>query len=213
MALRILLADDHQIVRESFRALLEADPAFEVVADVGDGDAAVKAALALKPDVIIMDMTMPILDGTAATRRIMHELPSTRILAMSMHSHHQFITAMLSAGATGYVFKSCQAKELIAAIRMVAAGKTYFPPGLKLPTPTFSTSARPAMPAASRLSDREREVLKLIGDGYETSEIADRLKLSDKTIATHREHIMNKLGIPTIAGLTKYAIREGLCTV
>lgn len=214
MAIRIMLADDHKIVRESFRALLEAEKTFEVVADVGDGEEAVRMALELKPDVIVMDMTMPNLDGTGATRRILAQLPQTRIIALSMHTHHQFISAMLSAGAAGYVLKTCQSKELIAAIRMIAGGKTYISPGIILPAK--ATAPRPIgspPPSLTRLSEREREVLKLIADGYGTQEIATKLSMAEKTVATHREHIMGKLGITNIAGLTKYAIREGLSAV
>jgi len=209
-----MLADDHKIVRESFRALLEADPNFKVVADVGDGEEAVRVALDLKPDVIVMDITMPNLDGPGATRRILHQLPKTKIIALSMHTHHQFVSIMLTAGVSGYVLKSCQAKELIAAIRLVAAGKTYFSPGIKV-KPSISSSPLKGMVGTplSRLSDREREVLKLFADGFETREIAHKLEMSEKTVATHREHIMDKLGITTIAGLTKYAIREGLSTI
>lgn len=214
MALRILLADDHKIVRESFRALLEAETNFEVVADVGDGEEAVRKAIELKPDVIVMDMTMPNLDGSGATRRILAQLPGTRIIALSMHTHHQFISGMLAAGASGYILKTCKARELIAAIRMVAAGKTYMSPEIKLPQPAANTrSAGMAQGTIARLSDREREVLKLIADGCETHEIAKRLQMAEKTVATHREHIMGKLGITNIAGLTKIAIREGLTAI
>lgn len=208
-----MLADDHKIVRESFRALLETETNFEVIADVGDGEEAVRVALELKPDIIVMDMTMPNLDGTGATRRILAQLPQTRIIALSMHTHHQFISGMLTAGASGYILKTCKARELIAAIRMVAAGKTYLSPGIKLPSsPQQSAGGTPMSPLA-RLSTREREVLKLIADGYETNEIAKRLQMADKTVATHREHIMEKLGIQNIAGLTKIAIREGLTVI
>ncbi len=208
-----MLADDHKIVRESFRALLEAETNFEVVADVGDGEEAVRTALELKPDIIVMDMTMPNLDGSGATRRILSQLPQTRIIALSMHTHHQFITGMLSAGASGYILKTCKAHDLIAAIRMVAAGKTYMSPGIKLAAASHQSAGGHPQSPLSRLSTREREVLKLIADGYETSEIAKRLEMAEKTVATHREHIMDKLGIPNIAGLTKIAIREGLSVI
>jgi DNA-binding NarL/FixJ family response regulator len=209
MELRILLADDHKIVRESFRALLEAETQFEVVADVGDGEEAVAMALKLKPDIVVMDMTMPNLDGTGATQRILAQLPKTRIIALSMHSHHQFVTGMLNAGAAGYILKTCKARELIAAIRMVASGKTYISPEIKLSAPRQPVNPGPQSPLAS-LSDREREVLKLIADGHETNEIAIRLQMAEKTVASHREHIMKKMGVSNIAGLTKIAIKEGL---
>jgi len=204
-----MLADDHKIVRESFRALLEAETQFEVVADVGDGEEAVAMALKLKPDIIVMDMTMPNLDGTGATQRILAQLPKTRIIALSMHSHHQFVTGMLNAGAAGYILKTCKARELIAAIRMVASGKTYISSEIKLSAPRQPVNQGPQSPLAS-LSDREREVLKMIADGHETNEIAIRLQMAEKTVASHREHIMKKMGVSNIAGLTKIAIKEGL---
>ena len=208
-----MLADDHRIVRESFRALLEAEPSFQVVADVGDGLEAVQTALELKPAVIVMDITMPNLDGPGATRRILSQLPDTRIIALSMHTHHQFVAMMMNAGAAGYVLKSCQAKELIAGIRLVAAGKTYFSPGIKPTAAATATAKLGTSQPLTRLSEREREVLKLFADGFETREIARKLDMAEKTVATHREHIMVKLGISNIAGLTKYAIREGLSTI
>ncbi len=204
-----MLADDHKIVRESFRALLEAETQFKVIADVGDGEEAVETALKLKPDIIVMDMTMPNLDGTGATQRILAQLPKTRIIALSMHSHHQFVTGMLNAGAAGYILKTCKARELIAAIRMVAAGKTYISPEIKLSSPRKPINEGPQSPLAP-LSDREREVLKMIADGYETNEIATRLQMAEKTVASHREHIMRKMNVSNIAGLTKIAIKEGL---
>ena len=190
-AVRVMLADDHKIVRESFRALLEAEPSFQVVADVGDGQECVRAALELKPDVIVMDITMPNLDGPSATRRILSQLPKTRVIALSMHTHHQFVSLMLDAGASGYVLKSCHAKELVAAIRLSASGKSYFSPGIKPTTPS-PTALRgvPAMVPAANLSDREREVLKLFADGLETREIAGALDMAEKTVSTHREHII-----------------------
>jgi len=214
MAVRIMLADDHKIVRESFRALLEVDPAFQVVGDVGDGMEAVRVALELKPDVIVMDITMPNLDGPGATRRILSQRPDTRIIALSMHTHHQFVSLMLDAGVSGYVLKSCKANELITAVRMVAAGKTYFSPGISIPAATPGIPPRSSsINSLARLSDREREVLKLFADGFETRDIARKLNMAEKTVATHREHIMAKLGISSIAGLTKYAIREGISTM
>jgi DNA-binding NarL/FixJ family response regulator len=213
MALRIMLADDHKIVRESFRALLEAETNFEVIADVGDGESAVRTALELKPDIIVMDMTMPNLDGSAATRRILAQLPATKIIALSMHTHHQFISGMLSAGASGYILKTCKSRELIAAIQMVAAGKTYMSPEIKLTQGAENAPGKSPQGPLSRLTGREREVLKLIADGYETSEIAKRLEMAEKTVASHREHIMEKLGITSIAGLTKISIREGLSVI
>ncbi|MEI8352238.1 MAG: response regulator transcription factor, partial [bacterium] len=205
VAVRVMLADDHKIVRESFRALLEAEPSFQVVADVGDGQECVRAALELKPDVIVMDITMPNLDGPSATRRILSQLPQTRVIALSMHTHHRFVSIMLDAGASGYILKSCHAKELIAAIRLTASGKSYYSPGIRPTAPSPPPYRGAPVSPVVILSDREREVLKFFTDGLETREIAQALEMSEKTVSTHREHIMQKLGINNMAGLTKYA--------
>ena len=209
MAIRIMLADDHQMVCESFRAILAVTPGLEVVAAARDGQEAVRTALETKPDVILMDITMPCLDGEGATRRILKQLPSTRIIALSMHAHRQFVSLMTDAGASGYVLKTCSACELVDAVRRVASGKTYFSPALLSPARTAAAAQIPF----SNLTSREREVLKLLADGYATHQIAAQLTMAEKTVATHRANIMKKLKINTVAGLTKYAIREGLSTI
>jgi len=215
MAIRIILADDHKIVRESFRALLENDPQFEIIADVADGEAAVKAALQLKPDIIVMDMTMPVLSGMEATRQILAELPKTKIIALSMHTHQRAISAMLSAGATAFIPKTSKAKELIKAIHAVSQGESYVTPGLD--SPLHTTASKQDTPSddipLTTLSSRENQILALIADGYETDEIGRKLGISGKTVASHRQHLMTKLDIDTVAGLTKYAIREGISSI
>ena len=214
MAIRIILADDHKIVRESFRALLEKDPAFVVIADVADGEAAVKAALELNPDIVVMDMTMPLMSGAEATRQILAHRPATRIIALSMHTHQRAIAAMLQAGATAFIPKTCKAAELSKAIQAVAQGKTYCAPGVEMPSRSASHPIAPAgdVPLTS-LSQRENQILSLIADGYETQAIAEKLGISGKTVATHRNHLMSKLTIDSVAGLTKYAIREGISSI
>lgn len=215
MALRILLADDHQIVRESFRALLGNDPCYEIVADVADGEAAVKTALALKPDIIVMDITMPIMSGIEATRQIVAKLPGIKVIALSMHSHQKVIDAMVEAGASAFIPKSCKAAELIKAIQAVMKGEPYITGG----RPSSAAGNRPSRAGSDNdmplntLSQREHQILTLIADGYCTSAIAQKLKISDPTVATHRSSIMRKLKIESIAGLTKYAIREGLSSI
>lgn len=211
MPIRVILADDHQIVRESFRALLSAEPDVTVIADVEDGEAAVKTALALKPDVIVMDMTMPNLNGIEATRQIKSSLPGVKIIALSMHTHHRLVRSMLDAGAAAYILKTCKASELIKALRIVMKGDTYVSPDIKIaPTGTSGPASTPPLTSLAFLSDRERQVLALIADGHETEAIAKKLKMAEKTVASHRRNLMGKLKINTIAELTKFAIREGL---
>jgi len=215
MAIRIILADDHQIVRESFRALFENEPQCSIIADVADGAAAVKAALELKPDIVIMDMTMPILSGVEATQQILDQLPDTRIIALSMHTHPKAIAHMMKAGAVAFIPKTCKAKELIKAVLAVAQGKPYLAPVLEntvKPTSTKNETPLDDIPLAV-LSPRENQILALIADGYETEAIANKIRISGKTVATHREHIMTKLKIDSVSGLTKYAIREGLSSI
>jgi len=211
MSIRVILADDHKIVRESFRALLEAEPGMTVVADVEDGEAAVKSALALRPDIIVMDMTMPNLNGIEATRRIKAELPGTKIVALSMHTHHHLVRSMLDAGASAYILKTCKAAELIKALRIVQKGDTYISPDIRMtPTQAAGPATTPPLTSLSLLSARERQVLAMIADGHETDAIAKTLKMAEKTVASHRLNVMGKLKLNTIAELTKFAIREGL---
>jgi len=214
MAIRIILADDHKIVRESFRALLENDKNFEIIADVPDGENAVKTALELKPDIVVMDMTMPVMSGVEATRQILAHLPKTRIIALSMHTHERAIAAMLEAGATAFIPKTSKAAELIKAIHAVSQGKTYITPGLKMPADIESPAENSDddIPLAT-LSLREHQVLALIANGSDTLTVAEKLGISGQTVASHRKNIMSKLHIDSVAGLTKYAIREGLSSI
>lgn len=215
MPIRIILADDHKIVRESFRALLENEPAFKIIADVADGEAAVRATLELKPDIVVMDMTMPIMSGVEATRQIKAQLPNTRVISLSMHTHQRAISAMLKAGATAFISKTSKASELIKAIQAVMQDQAYNSPVSDKPGdtgPISQTQHFDDVPLAA-LSQRELQVLALIADGYETQAIADKLVISGKTVAAHRNHIMAKLKIETVAGLTKYAIREGISSI
>jgi DNA-binding NarL/FixJ family response regulator len=215
MAIRIILADDHKIVRESFRALLENVPQFQIVADVADGEAAVKAALELKPDIVVMDMTMPIMSGAEATSQILAKLPKTRIIALSMHTHPRAISAMIKAGATAFIPKTCKAAELVKAIHAVTQGKSYIAPGLEMPSDktTSKLDAQSSDTPLTTLSHRENQILALIADGYETLDIGKKIGISGKTVASHRKHLMTKLNIGTVAELTKYAIREGISSI
>lgn len=211
MPIRVLLADDHSLFREGLRSLLDAQRDIEVIGEAQDGQQIVQLVKEEVPDIIVMDVTMPGLNGIEATRHIMLAAPDARVLCLSMHSESRLAEAMAEAGAAGYLLKDCSPNELIKAIRRVAQGKTHFHISGQ-----GSGGYRPPMSSDSaftRLTDREREVLQLFAEGCTTKEIADRLNVSPKTISTHREHIMEKLNMRSVAELTKYAIREGITSL
>ena len=211
----VLLADDHKIMRAGLRSLLEKTAKVSVVAEAEDGRQAVKLATQLRPDLVIMDISMPKLNGIEATRQIMAALPDTKILALSMHSDKRFLVEMYQAGAVGYLLKDCAAEELDQAIKTVAGNQCYLSPeiaGVLLNDYMDRFQSKPA-DAASVLTTREREVLQLIAEGWSTKNIAEHLYVSIKTAETHRRKIMQKLDIHTVADLTKYAIKEGLTSL
>ncbi len=215
MSIRILLADDHKIVRDGLRALLKNQSGMEVIAEAGDGRSTVQMAQELLPNVVIMDIAMPDMNGIEATRRIIAEAPGTKVVALSMHSDRQFVIGMLKAGASGYLLKDCAFEELDNAIHAVIANRTYLSPKLAdiiikdytrlFPKTEFSVF--------SILTLREREVLQLLAEGKTTKEISSSLNISTKTVETYRKQLMDKLDIHSIAELTKYAIREGLTSL
>jgi DNA-binding NarL/FixJ family response regulator len=212
---KILIADDHKIMREGLRTLLEKQVDFQVVAEAGDGRTAVKMALKFSPDLIVMDASMPDMNGIEATRQIVSNIPGTKIIALSMHSDRQYIVEMLKAGASGYVLKDCAFDELIYAIRLVLDDVMYLSPKITdaILTEYINDVPFKNITAFSSLTNREREVLQLIAEGNTTKEIAALLGVSIKTVETHRQQLMNKLKIHSIAGLTKYAVREGLTSL
>lgn len=212
MTIRILLADDHDLVRKGFRSLLESQPDMQVVAEVGEGRAALLAARDLDPDIVIMDVAMPGLNGVEATRQLLQETPRTKVLALSMHSAGRIVAQMLQAGAQGYLLKSCALEELVRAVRTVAEGKTYLCPEVagKVVQGYLQRPAAEEQAGCACLTDREREVLQLVAEGKATKVIANLLELTVKTVEGHRHNIMHKLGIHSVAELTKFAIREGL---
>jgi len=214
MNIRIVLVDDHTVVREALRVLLGRHSNLEVIDVVGNGRAAKRVVCKKKPDLVIIDYMMPELNGIDATRQMKRELPNLKIICLSMHSDRELVAGMLEAGATGYLLKDCEPSELIRAIRAVMANQTYISPAV---AGNFVDYYRGGWgtrsSSASALTPREREVLQLIAEGYSTKEIADRLHLSVKTIGTHREHMMTKLSISSVAGLTRYAIQHGICLV
>jgi DNA-binding NarL/FixJ family response regulator len=210
--IRILLADDFAMIREGIKSFLAREARFEVVGEVDNGEAAVGEALRLEPNVVLMDVVMPRLDGLEATRRLRELKPKVRILALSMHEEKERIQDMIQAGARGYVLKDASPAELIKAIEAVALGKTYFSPRAShtLLQEYVTDYGSPKKAPIQELSLREREVLVLIADGSSNKEIAARLFISVRTVETHRERIMRKLKIHNTAGLTKYAIGKGL---
>jgi DNA-binding NarL/FixJ family response regulator len=212
MTIRILLAEDHAIVRTGIRSLVDRQADMEVIGEVEDGRSAVNAAREGSPDIVIMDVSMPELNGIEATRQIKSEMTGVRAICLSMHAEKQFVTAALEAGASGYLVKECALEQLIEAITVVTAGQVYLCPAVTGTVVDAMKEKRRSADSSvfSLLTDREREVLQLIAEGFSTKEIADRLVVSAKTISTHREHLMAKLEIHSVAGLTKYAIREGL---
>lgn len=213
--IRILVVDDHGIVREGITSFIDREPGMEVAGQAEDGRRAVELAEELQPDVVVMDLTMRGMSGIEATRLIAVRCPNTRILALSMQSDRRFVVGALAAGACGYLLKDCAFEELGRALRVVTAGKVYLSPGVA-GTVVDSLVRDPSSSPPSRLSlltAREREVLQLTADGRSLKTIASMLNISDKTAETHRNNIMRKLNIDSVAGLTKFAVREGLSSL
>ncbi len=215
MSIKILLAEDHHIIRQGIRALLEAEEDFVVVAEADDGRNAVKLARQHSPDVIIMDVSMPELNGIDATRQILGEKNDAKVIALSMYSDKRFITGMLEAGVSGYLLKNCVAAELISAIRSVLNGQKYLSPQIlgEVVEGYLVHISRNKAPSDSPLSSREREIVQLVAEGKASRQVAECLHISPKTVESHKRRIMEKLEIHSIAELTKFAIRQGLTTV
>jgi DNA-binding NarL/FixJ family response regulator len=215
MSIKVLLVDDHAIIREGLRSLLEKQPEMEVIADTDDGRKAHQLVRELSPDIVIMDITMPGLNGIEATRQITAEFPDVKVIALSIHSKRRYVADMLSAGATGYILKECLFDELVAAIKAVAAGGRYLSPRITdvVVSDYVKRLSASADSPFEALKDREREVLQLVAEGKSTKQIALELHVSVKTIEANRRQIMDKLNIHSIAELTKYAVREGLTTI
>jgi DNA-binding NarL/FixJ family response regulator len=211
---QILLVDDHRIVRQGLKALLEAEADFKVVAEADNGRQAVDAMGRWPVDVVITDVGMPDMNGIEATRRALAIKPEVKVVGLSMHADSRFVTEMLRAGASGYVLKDSAFEDLVRAVRSALAGKTYLSPGIPQQGLEGLAGQSPnGRSAFATLTPREREVLQLVAEGLAMKQIAAHLKVSIKTIETHRRQLMDKLGIFSVAELTKYAIREGLTTV
>ncbi|MBS1113821.1 MAG: nreC 3 [Nitrospirae bacterium] len=215
MRTKIILADDHKIIREGLRSLIEKQPDMEVIAEAQDGLTTVNLVQKLKPDVVIMDIGMPEMNGIDATTKITTEYKTVKVIALSMHSDRRFVMQMLKAGAAGYLLKDSAFEELVSAIHAVIAKQHYL--SQKITDVVVQEYLQNLPPNESTvftvLTAREREVLQLIAEGKSTKQIASVLNLSVKTIETHRQQIMEKLDMHSIAQLTKYAIREGLTSL
>jgi DNA-binding NarL/FixJ family response regulator len=211
MPIRVLIADDHAVVAEGLRHLVEAERDIEVVACVGDGREAVQQARDTQPDVVLMDLSMPELNGADATRAILERDPRCRVIVLSMYAQREYVRRALKAGAAGYVVKRSAAKE-VDAIRAVHAGQRYLSPRVADVVLEDYTDERQDDPLA-RLSAREREVLQLLAEGHTGAQIAARLSLSQKTVETYRARLVEKLGIRDLAGLVRFAIQKGLVSL
>lgn len=215
MTIRILIADDHKMMRDGLRLVIEKQRNMQVIGEAEDGQETVRQARKLSPDVVVMDVAMPRLNGIEATRQIVAARRNIRVLPLSAHSDRRYVTEMLKAGASGYLLKHSASEELIEAIQTVTKGKMYLSPEIaETVVDEYRRAVTPeAASAFSQLTEREREVLQLLAEGKSRKEIASALNLSIKTIGTHVEHIMDKLAIHSLPELTKYAIREGLTSL
>ena len=214
MALRIVVIDDHQLIREGLKSLLETQ-GFQVVGEAEDGRNAVKLAKKLDPDAVIIDISMPGLNGIEATRQIHQEAPRVKVIVLSMRSDRRAVLAAFAAGASGYLLKEAAFEEMVVAIKVALKGQTYLSPAIahvvvRNSIEHWSTSAEPM---GRGISSREREILQLVAEGRSSKEMAESLYVSVKTIETHRKQIMNKLNLHSIAELTKYAVREGVTSL
>ena len=211
--LRLLLGDDHTLVRHGLRKILEEQPEWTVVSEVGDGREAVREAIAHKPDVAIVDVAMPLLNGIDATQQIVRRVPETRVLMLSMHADEAYVMRALQAGATGYMVKDAAGKELLKAIEVVAAGRRYFSPAIERLLQDENDPRTAASGFADRyetLSAREREIFQLIAEARSNKEVAALLDISPATVETHRARILQKLGVHNIAEVVLYAVRRGI---
>jgi len=210
---RIMLADDHTLVRQGLRKLLEERPDWEVIAEAGDGREAVRLAEQHKPDVAILDVAMPLLNGIEATRQITRRTPGTRVLVLSMHADEAYVTQILQAGATGYLLKDSADVDLVKAVGEAARGKSFFSPAIArvmLDDYVRQLADRGVTDRYDSLSEREREIFQLIAEAKTNKEIAALLNVSPSTVETHRAHIMEKLDLHSAAEIVLYAVRRGV---
>jgi len=209
---RILLVDDHKMMRDGLRAILEKEEGLTVVGEAASGREALTLAHSLRPEIVVMDISMPDLNGVDATRRLLAEMPRIKIIGLSMNSDRRYVVAMFKAGAVGYLLKNSASEELIHAVRAVTDDLTYVSPSIASIVVDTYVEGSPQKEVKA-LSPREREVLQLLAEGQTSKDIANHLQIAVPTVETHRRQIMDKLNLRTIAALTKYAIREGLTTL
>src|SRR4051812_9003150 len=211
--LRLVLGDDHTLVRAGIRKILEAQPQWTVVAEAGDGREAVKQALALEPDVAVLDIGMPLLNGIEATRQITRKAPGVHVLIVSMHSDEAYVSKALQAGATGYLLKDSADSDLIRAIGDVAAGRSFLSPAVArvmLDDYVRHLAGKGIVDRFDALSEREREIFQLVAEGHSNKAIADILSISPATVETHRAHLLQKLDLHNTAEVVLYAVRRGV---
>ena len=212
---RIVIAEDHTILREGLRSLLRTDPVFDVVGEAADGRDAVRCVENLSPDLVLMDLSMPRTNGLNAIQEIKKQNPETKIIALTVHKTEEYVLATLQAGANGYVLKDATHSELVMAIKNVLMGKCYLSPGISEKVIEGYLEGRKTLKTKSAwdtLTQREREILKLIAEGYKNKEIADYLYISLKTVEKHRSTLMKKLDLHNTAALTAFAVEKGLVT-
>lgn len=207
---RILLADDHEIVREGLRRLLEAQPGWEVCGEASDGREAVDLAKRLKPDVVVLDFSMPGLNGTDAARQILKELPRTEVLILTMHHSEPLIRGVLKSGARALVLKSDASRDLVSGIHALVAHKPFLSPGVSAKVMNGYLRSSEEGTAGPQLTPREREIVKLIAEGKSNKEVATVLRISIKTVEAHRANLMHKLSLSSLTDLVHYAIRNGI---
>lgn len=212
MAIKILLADDHAIVRHGLSQSIQQEEDMEIAGQAEDGISTIRMVRELSPDIVLMDISMPDLNGMDATREIVRDFPKVKIIALSMHSAKKFVREMFKAGASGYLLKDCEFDELAEAVRTVMAGKSYLSPEITdvVVDSYIRTTSEEKSSVFSTLTKREREVLQLLVEGKTTKQIGLNLHISPKTVEAHRLRVMEKLDIDNVAQLTKYAIQEGL---
>jgi DNA-binding NarL/FixJ family response regulator len=212
-AIRLLLGDDHTMVRQGLCKILEEQPAWQVIAQASDGRQAVEQTLALSPDVAVLDIAMPMLNGIEATRQITRRAPTVHVLILSMHAEEAYVTQAVQAGAKGYLLKDSADSDLVRAVAAVAAGQSFFSPGaarVMVDDYVRQLSQKGIVSRYDALSEREREVLQLIAEGHSSKEVAELLSISPATVETHRAHILQKLDVHNTAGLVLYAFRRGV---
>jgi DNA-binding NarL/FixJ family response regulator len=211
--IRILLADDHTLMRRGLRALLDDEPDMAVIGEAGTGRVAIEIAQKQSPEIVIMDVSMPDLNGIEAARKILQACPGCKVLALSMHPEGKVVSEMLRAGASGYIVKNCALEELVRAVRVVHEGKKYLSPEIAGSVVEGFLHPSPDCQSSQVLSPREREVLQMVAEGKSSKAIAAVLDVTTRTVEAHRRSIMGKLGMRSVAELTKYAIREGLTSI